>query len=235
MMVLRKGYGTRVLSIINNHYYYEIRKRNTTLKNKEQWSNIIFRVLVVLPLIFSFLCLGINLYFDSNDIAFTGLIFLSASYFGTMLQHLLILFSNWQDFINVLSKPFSLIIHNTKVTVRYDAPLYKALMYFSMQELKYISNRMKTERNTLNSKMSLLIGGIDKIGIFPGLVATLISINQIGSSGASSWAQPIAYASIILYTFGFLFHNAIIRADEKIQLIDFIIDVKSSHINEPDR
>lgn len=234
-MVLKKGYGTRVLSIINNHYYYEIRKRNSTLKKKERWSNRIFKALVVLPLMLSFLCLGINLYFDNNNIAFTGLIFLSVSYVGTMLQHLLILFVNWQDFIKVLSKPFSLIIHNTKVTVRYDSLLYKALMYFSVQELKYISSRMKTERNTLNSKVSLLIGGIDKIGIFPGLVAISISFNQIGNSGASSWAQPIAYVSIILYIFGFLFHNAIIRADEKIQLIDFIIDMKSSHINEPDR
>ncbi|MFM5760783.1 hypothetical protein [Aeromonas hydrophila] len=234
-MVLKKEYGTRVLSIINNHYYYEIRKRNTTLKKKERWSNIVFKVLVVLPIILSFLCLVINLYFDSNHIALTGLILLFASYIGTILQHLLILFANWQDFIKTLSKPFSLIIHNTKVTVRYDALLYKALMYFSMQELKYISSRMKNERNTLNSKVSLLIGGIDKIGIFPGLVATLISLNQIGNSGASSWVQPIAYASIILYIFGFLFHNAIIRADEKIQLIDFIIDIKSSHVNEPDR
>lgn len=234
-MVFRKGYGTRVLSIISNHYYYEIRKRNSTLKKKERWSNRIFKVLVVLPLMLSFLCLGINLYFDNNDIAFTGLILLFVSYIGTMLQHLFILFANWQDFIKVLSKPFSLIIHNTKVTVRYDALLYKALMYFSMQELKYISSRMKTERNTLNSKVSLLIGGIDKIGIFPGLVAILISFNQIGNSGASSWAQPIAYVSIILYIFGFLFHNAIIRADERIQLIDFIIDVKNNHINEPDR
>lgn len=230
-MVLKKEYSTRVLSIINNHYYYEIRKRNTTLKKKERWSNIVFKILVVLPLVLSLLCLGINLYFDSNGITFTGLIFLFVSYIGTILQHLLVLFANWQDFIKILSKPFSLIIHNTKVTVRYDALLYKALMYFSIQELKYISNRMKTERNTLNSKVSLLIGGIDKIGIFPGVVATLISLNQIGSSGASSWAQPIAYASIILYIFGFLFHNAIIRADEKIHLIDFIIDMKGGHVN----
>ncbi|WP_421260374.1 hypothetical protein [Aeromonas sp. 600774] len=234
-MMFRNGYGTAVLSIINNHYRYEIRKRNTVLKKKERWSNIMFKALVVLPLTLSFLCLGINLYFDSSGIAFTGLIFLFTSYIGTILQHLFILFANWQDFIKVLSKPFSLIIHNTKVTVRYDALLYKALLYFPIQELKYISNRMKTERNTLNSKVSLLIGGIDKIGIFPGLVAVLISLNQISNSGASSWAQPIAYASIILYIFGFLFQNAIIRADEKIQLIDFIIDVKSCHVNEPDR
>ncbi|MDX7845810.1 hypothetical protein SJS51_19955 [Aeromonas caviae] len=231
-MVLKKENGTRVLSIINNHYYYEIRKRNTTIKKKERWSNIIFKILVVLPLALSLLCLGINLYFDSNGIAFTGLIFLFVSYIGTILQHLLVLFANWKEFIKVLSKPFGLIIHNTKVTVRYDALLYKALMYFSTQELKYISSRMKTERNTLHSKVSLLIGGIDKIGIFPGLVAILISFNQTGNNGVSSWAQPIAYVSIILYIFGFLFHNAIIRADEKIQLIDFIIDVKNSSSNE---
>ncbi|MBL0518981.1 hypothetical protein [Aeromonas caviae] len=231
-MFIRKEHGTSILSIINNHYYYEIRKRNTTLKKKERWSNIVFKILVVLPLVLSLLCLGINLYFDSNGIAFTGLIFLFASYIGTILQHLLVLFANWKDIIKILSKPFSLIIHNTKVTVRYDALLYKALMYFSMQELKYISSRIKTERNTLHSKVSLLIGGIDKIGIFPGLVAISISFNQIGNNEASSWAQPIAYVSIILYIFGFLFHNAIIRADEKIQLIDFIIDVKNSSSNE---
>lgn len=233
-MVFIKGYGTRVLSVINNHYHYEIQKTNTTLKKKERWSNIIFKVLVVLPLTLSFSCLGINLYFDSKEIAFIGLILLFTSYIGTMLQHLLILLANWHNIIKILSKPFSVIIHNTKVKVRYDALLYKVLMYYSMQELKYISNRMKAERNTLTSKVSLLIGGIDKIGIFPGLVATLISLNQIGSSGASSWAQPIAYASIILYIFGFLFHNAIIRSDEKIQLIDFIIDVKSNQFNNLD-
>ena len=229
-MTFRDGYGTAVLSIINGHYRYDIRKRNELAKHRERHINSVFKYMVIFPFLLSMLFLFIKIFLNNDFITITGLIFLTISYIGIIVQNLMMLFINRLDFIELFSSPFSLIIGNAVATVRYEPVLYRALTYRSTQEIKYILNRLKAERNVLNNKISLLIGGIEKIGLFPGLVAMFMSFGQLGNNNVPSWVEPIAYASIALYIFGFLFHNAIIRADEKIQLLDFIIEVKEKNI-----
>jgi len=230
IMTFKKGYGTTVLSIINSHYRYEIRKRNEITKKKERHINWVFRYAVICPFLISMLLLIIKWFLNNDIVIFIGLFFLAISYAGILTQNIMMIFINRLDFLELFSRPFSLIISNTVATVRYESVLYRALMYRSTQEIKYILNRLKAERNVLSNKVSLLIGGIEKIGLFPGLVAMFMSFGQLGNNNVPSWVEPIAYASIALYIFGFLFHNAIIRADEKIQLLDFIIEMKESNI-----
>lgn len=229
-MTFRNRYGSAVLSIINSHYRYEIKKRNEITRQRERHINIVFKYMVIIPFLFSMFFLLIKNILNNDFVVIAGLIFLTASYVGIIIQNIMMLFVNRTDFIELFSRPFSLIISNTVATVRYESVLYRALMYRSTQEIKYILNRLKAERNVLSNKISLLIGGIEKIGLFPGLVAMLMSFGQLGNNNVPSWVEPIAYASIALYIFGFLFHNAIIRADEKIQLLDFIIEMKESNI-----
>lgn len=225
-MTFRDGYGTAVLSIINSHYRYEIKKRNELAKQRERHINSVFKYMVIFPFLLSMLFLFIKSFLNNDFIVIAGLVFLTISYIGIIVQNIMMLFVNRSDFIELFSSPFSLIIGNAVATVRYESVLYRALMYRSTQEIKYILNRLKAERNVLSNKISLLIGGIEKIGLFPGLVAMFMSFGQLGSNNVPSWVEPIAYASIALYIFGFLFHNAIIRADERIQLLDYIVDLK---------
>ncbi|CAJ1924775.1 hypothetical protein HLBENOHH_04429 [Aeromonas dhakensis] len=225
-MTFRNGYGTAVLSIINNHYRYEIKNRNAITRQRERHINRVFKYMVILPFLFSMLFLLIKNILNDDFVVIAGLFFLTISYVGIIIQNIMMLFVNRSDFIELFSRPFSLIISNTVATVRYESMLYRALMYRSTQEIQYVLNRIKAERNVLSNKISLLIGGIEKIGLFPGLVAMFMSFGQLGNNNVPSWVEPIAYASIALYIFGFLFHNAIIRADERILLLDYIIDLR---------
>lgn len=229
-MTFRNGYGTAVLSIINSHYRYEIKKRNEITKQRERHINRVFKYMVIIPFLFSMFFLLIKNILSNDLVVISGLVFLTVSYVGIIIQNIMMLFVNRSDFIELFSRPFSLIISNTVATVRYESILYRALMYRSTQEIQYVLNRIRAERNVLSNKISILIGGIEKIGLFPGLVAMFMSFGQLGNNNVPSWVEPIAYVSIALYIFGFLFHNAIIRADEKIQLLDFIIEVKEKNI-----
>ncbi|HEH9401880.1 TPA: hypothetical protein SIA35_003967 [Aeromonas sobria] len=229
-MTFRNGYGTAVLSIINSHYRYEIKKRNEITKQRERHINRVFKYMVIIPFLFSMFFLLIKNILNNDFVVISGLVFLAVSYVGIIIQNIMMLFVNRSDFIELFSRPFSLIISNTVATVRYESMLYRALMYRSTQEIQYVLNRIRAERNVLSNKISILIGGIEKIGLFPGLVAMFMSFGQLGNNNVPFWVEPIAYASIALYIFGFLFHNAIIRADEKIQLLDFIIEVKEKNI-----
>lgn len=229
-MTFRNGYGTAVLSIINSHYRYEIKKRNEITKQRERHINRAFKYMVIIPFLFSMFFLLIKNILNNDFVVISGLVFLAVSYVGIIIQNIMMLFVNRSDFIELFSRPFSLIISNTVATVRYESMLYRALMYRSTQEIQYVLNRIRAERNVLSNKISILIGGIEKIGLFPGLVAMFMSFGQLGNNNVPFWVEPIAYASIALYIFGFLFHNAIIRADEKIQLLDFIIEVKEKNI-----
>lgn len=225
-MTFRNGYGSAVLSIINSHYRYEIKKRNEITRQRERHINIVFKYMVIIPFLFSMFFLLIKNILNNDFVVIAGLVFLTASYVGIIIQNIMMLFVNRTDFIELFSRPFSLIISNTVATARYESMLYRALMYRSTQEIQYVLNRIRAERNVLSNKISLLIGGIEKIGLFPGLVAMFMSFGQLGNNNVPSWVEPIAYASIALYIFGFLFHNAIIRADERILLLDYIIDLR---------
>lgn len=231
-MAFRNGYGTAVLSIINNHYRYEIKNRNAITRQRERHINRVFKYMVIIPF-FSMLFLLIKNILNDDFAIIAGLFFLTISYVGIIIKNIMMLFVNRSDFIELFSRPFSLIISNAVATVRYEPMLYRALMYRSTQEIQYVLNRIRAERNVLSNKISLLIGGIEKIGLFPGLVAMFMSFWQLGNNNVPSWVEPIAYASIALYIFGFLFHNAIIRADERILLLDYIIDLRGKqNLNE---
>lgn len=92
-----------------------------------------------------------------------------------------------------------------------DMALRAGLNSLSRESIECAANRLELMNGRLGSIRSFSIGAIEKIGIVPGLLATLVAINKIPSSGGISWVESLSFSLIGIYAAMFLLHSASLK------------------------
>ncbi len=91
---------------------------------------------------------------------------------------------------------------------------------FSTESISHVAKRLAKMVNQLGLMRSLLLGAIEKVGIIPGLLATLISINQIPSSGSFFWVEYLSFALVVMYVGLFPLASSAFKLDNLSSLLN---------------
>ncbi|CAX61475.1 uncharacterized protein EbC_39440 [Erwinia billingiae Eb661] len=102
---------------------------------------------------------------------------------------------------------------------------FPALKELTREELELGLLEIKNERALLEKRMNIMIGPIDKLGILPGIVATITAMTKIPES--YSWVSAIAYGYMGLSIFSLFFYQLIMRYERMIALTELALESKS--------
>lgn len=98
--------------------------------------------------------------------------------------------------------------------------LFKKLDSFSTESISHVAKRLAKMVNQLGSMRSFLLGAIERVGIIPGLLATLIAINKIPSSGSFFWAEHLSFVFVVMYVGLFPLASAAFKLDNLSSLLN---------------
>ena len=80
-----------------------------------------------------------------------------------------------------------------------EAELFEGLNKLSTESIKYVANRLENSSTQLGQIRAFLLGAIEKIGIIPGLLATLIAIYNVANTTGVSWVEMLSFLMIGIY------------------------------------
>ena len=115
---------------------------------------------------------------------------------------------------------------NVKAELSVDAMFFPLLKELTTEELQLGLLEIKNERVFLEKRMNLLIGPIDKLGILPGIVATITALTKIPEN--YNWISAIAYGYMVLSFLSLFFYQLIMRYERMIALTELALESKSS-------
>lgn len=114
---------------------------------------------------------------------------------------------------------------NIKTELSVDTMYFPELKKLTTQELQLGLLEIKNERIFLEKRMTLLIGPIDKLGILPGIVATITALTKIPEN--YNWISAIAYGYMGLSILSLFFYQLIMRYERMIALTELALESKS--------
>lgn len=115
---------------------------------------------------------------------------------------------------------------NVKTELSVDGMFFPLLKELTTEELQLGLLEIKNEREFLEKRMNLLIGPIDKLGILPGIVATITALTRIPEN--YNWISAIAYGYMVLSFLSLFFYQLIMRYERMIALTELALESKSS-------
>lgn len=114
---------------------------------------------------------------------------------------------------------------NVKTELSVDGMFFPLLKELTTEELQLGLLEIKNEREFLEKRMNLLIGPIDKLGILPGIVATITALTKIPEN--YNWISAIAYGYMVLSFLSLFFYHLIMRYERMIALTELALESKS--------
>ncbi|GAA6137524.1 hypothetical protein NBRC116583_12710 [Arenicella sp. 4NH20-0111] len=103
------------------------------------------------------------------------------------------------------------IIDGAADTANEEATLFEAFDGLSTQSIEYVANRLEDASTRLGQIRSFLLGAIEKIGIIPGLLATVLAINKVADSTGVSWIELLSVLMLGIYVSMFPIFEASIK------------------------
>lgn len=156
-----------------------------------------------------------------------GLICLLFSYLAMLIHPFLLAWINRQKLMEALTNPLSPLLRNANVTATVDARVIPRLLQSPIDHLELLSLELKAEKEFFERRISLVIGSIEKIGLGPGLLAAGVSLSNL-KEGQSGWITALAYATPVLYIFGFAAHFQLMRLDRFVKVVELAVSRKKS-------
>ena len=155
-----------------------------------------------------------------------SVIILFIGYAGLLLSPIYLAFYHRKKLCKNVKNPLGVIINNAKQSHDLDS---KYINYFVSKEkeaLERVFLELNSEKESFATRVSLIIGAIEKVGLFPGVIAFFITLSKIDNI-EFDWVLTIAYAIPILYFMGVYSHFLINRMNRHIELIKYAIQQKT--------
>ena len=91
------------------------------------------------------------------------------------------------------------LIDNAEGVIKDDVALMTELDSLSTESINLVIKQFEQMANQLGAFRSFLLGAIEKVGIIPGLIATVVAINKIPSTGSLSWVEGLSFVLLGVY------------------------------------
>jgi len=190
------------------------------------YKNDIRYLLLIAIVSFLAVAMAIMYYFTKeNFFKLTGLLLILLDYLIIPIMQIHGIYKYRYKIKRSILLPFNEAINqNIKTELFIDKMHLPSLTNLTSDELKLGLLEIKHERNFLEKRLLLLIGPIDKLGILPGIVATVAALTKIPEN--HSWISAIAYGYMGLTFFSLFFYHLIIRYERMMALTELAIEIK---------
>lgn len=134
----------------------------------------------------------------------------------------------------VLRAPFSSLVElNVKSVMQIDAQHLTALRMLSIETLKLGVLELKNERASFEKRTYMVAGALDKVGIFPGLLALAVGISSMvklfdgtGLTIHVEWIFILAVANVFFFMLSGYVQMMLMKYDRMIAVTELAIDFK---------
>ena len=118
--------------------------------------------------------------------------------------------------------------------VNNDAALFEALNQHSVESIKYVADSLDHSSTKLSQLRAFLLGAIEKIGIIPGLIATVFAISKLANSTGSHWIEALPFLMLGIYMSMFPVTEASIKTKQLSLLLNQYLVLFRSN-DEPEK
>lgn len=214
----------RVVKQINNRERANSKNKSKTPNNRQV--NRLFIELVIFPFCLAITIVLARKLFELGDwLINPALAMLALSYIGIVLHPIISVIINRKAFVRGILNPFYLLVDNAKSCSEVDAKLVRYLESKPIEHLNFLLLEINSEKSAFQKRISLTIGAIEKIGLFPGFLAMAVTLSKLGS-GQPEWVYALAYATPALHVFGVAMHHLISRLERISSLLEYVIETK---------
>lgn len=218
-------------------YESKLRKR-ANKNNKGVYYGIIY--LSFICLIFSLIAMAFGGFFEKKDFILISLVLLLFSEIFLLVSTFIDIYNSRSGLYLFLKNPSSLLLRNTDINGRSKIKFSKKLVKFELDDLELAKIEILYERVHFDKRTSIITGSIDKIGIFPTILATFILIlTQLSNIHVQKFLklnqnfQFYFYAIVILVSFFQLvsvFNNFVsLKLDNMVNTLEYTIKLKKGH------
>jgi len=120
-----------------------------------------------------------------------------------------------------LSKDFTgQIINDAAKSAKDEAALFQSFNELSIQSIEYVANQLEETSAQLGQIRTFILGAIEKVGIIPGLLATVVAINKVADSTGVSWVELLSFFMAGIYMGMFLIFETSIKIKRVSRLLN---------------
>ncbi|PMY34412.1 hypothetical protein C1Y35_24620 [Pseudomonas sp. GW456-L14] len=138
----------------------------------------------------------------------------------------------------VISAPFaSLLEWNVKTVMQIDAQYLPELAALSRETLKLGALELKSERSGFEKRTYMVVGALEKVGVFPGFLALFIGISTLiktldgaGISARMDWVFAVAVANVFFFFMCGYVQMMLVQYDRMIALTELAIELKKERL-----
>lgn len=146
---------------------------------------------------------GIIFYFTKVPwLKFMALVLTLAFYFNAMLWQLSLVIPILKFFRN----PAGDLLKVVESDASKEVSSMTGLASVSTEAIQYVADRLVLAKQQLHARMAFLVGAVEKVGVLPGVVASLLALSKVSEtemfkSNNESLYVYIALAFFVLYGF----------------------------------
>ena len=123
----------------------------------------------------SILLLIISKYIEITVVRYAAMLFLVAGYIGLISSPIVLAVLYRKNLARFLLNPLSAIINNARKKSTIDSKYLRFFMSRNKSSLEKVLLELKSERDAFAMRISLIVGAIEKVGLFPGIAGLFVT------------------------------------------------------------
>lgn len=211
----------------------EERKKNNQSQQYAQVDRL-FWILVAFPAVAAVMIAILSKIADLPWLYTTSISSVGLSYIGYTFYVTSSIWTSRSKIKEFVQNPLTPQLNSATAAITIDHAFLPKLQELTLLDLELTQLELKAERDGLEKRTGLVIGTIEKLGIVPGILTTVLAYHKIGS--AESLGNQIVFALTFalpfLYIMGVVAHSSITKLDRLLKLIELSISKKKTEESE---
>jgi hypothetical protein len=142
-----------------------------------------------------------------------------------LIQPFLLAWVNRKAITETIRRPIGIFLQNAQLSMVIDERFLRFLVCIPVEHLELMHLEIEAEKDFLERRVALVMGAIEKVGIIPGMFATLFSLSKLDQlAHHSEWIMIFAYTTPLLYIIGVIAHFLIMRLERYVRLLELVIE-----------
>lgn len=189
------------------------------------WKSIEGKLFIAHIAIMLFCVASIGMYYLTriDTFKFLSLISYGFSYISYFFSPIASIIINRKKISYFIGNPTATFLDDAKNKSKLRRRYISFLQTKKTSELKIALIHLQEVKSCLEKRTSSLIGNINNFGLFPGLIALVISSSQFNNS-KYDWLLVVIASTSILYFFAFIMNLIALKQDSYIRLLKFVIE-----------
>ncbi|MES2826297.1 MAG: hypothetical protein V4732_22070 [Pseudomonadota bacterium] len=234
-----------IITTISELFEYEkdLRKGGENNLKYIQVTHLLW-LIIILPALLSISVAVFSYLWNQQWLYTTSITALLLSYLGAILYPFISAWIFRESIKKIIKNPLIPQLNIAATCINADILFLTILGKNPLLDLEIAYLEIKVERDSFEKRVGIVVGAIDKLGIAPGLLAALISLQKLIPAGSLQLKdQPFEYQLIfilsfalpLLYIMGATAHMSIMKLDRTLKILELVITRKKNRMNSPIR